>query len=104
MADAPEVGLVAPATSEQAAGPASQQAHAGGIRVPLLFLTVLVIAACGLVYELVAGALASYLLGDSITQFSTVIGAYLSALGLGAWLSRYLDDRQLARRFVEVEL
>jgi spermidine synthase len=72
--------------------------------VPLLFLTVLVIAACGLVYELVAGALASYLLGDSITQFSTVIGAYLSALGLGAWLSRFLKDKELARRFVDVEL
>ena len=71
---------------------------------PLLFLSVFLIAACGLVYELVAGALASYLLGDSVTQFSTVIGAYLSALGLGAWLSRYLDEPGLARRFVEVEL
>lgn len=77
---------------------------AAPLRTPLLFLTVLVIAACGLVYELVAGALASYVLGDSITQFSTVIGAYLSALGLGAWLSRYIDDKDLTRRFVEVEL
>ncbi|MGZ6141824.1 MAG: polyamine aminopropyltransferase [Myxococcales bacterium] len=74
------------------------------MKTPLLFLTVLVIAACGLVYELVAGALASYLLGDSVLQFSTVIGAYLSALGLGAWLSRYLGDRELAARFVDVEL
>src|SRR5947207_8751075 len=73
------------------------------LRTPLLFLTVLVIAACGLVYELTAGALASYVLGDSLTQFSTVIGAYLSALGLGAWLSRWVE-RDLARRFVEVEL
>src|SRR5690348_3489684 len=55
-------------------------------RIPLLFLTVFVIAGCGLVYELTAGALASYVLGDSITQFSTVIGTYLSALGVGAWL------------------
>jgi spermidine synthase len=73
------------------------------LRLPLLFITVLVIAACGLVYELTAGALATYVLGDSVTQFSTVIGAYLSAMGLGAWLSRYLD-RGLARRFVDVEL
>jgi len=55
------------------------------------------------VYELVAGTLASYVLGDSVTQFSTVIGVYLSALGLGSWLSRYVQ-RGLARRFVEVEL
>ena len=55
-----------------------------------LFVTVLLIAACGLVYELVAGALASYLLGDSVTQFSTVIGTYLFAMGIGSWLSRYV--------------
>lgn len=69
---------------------------------PLAYLTVLVIATCGLVYELVAGTLASYVLGDSVMQFSTVIGVYLSALGLGAWLSRFVQ-RGLARRFVEIE-
>jgi spermidine synthase len=73
------------------------------VRSPLVYLTVLVIATCGLVYELVAGTLASYVLGDSVTQFSTVIGVYLSALGLGSYLSRYVQ-RGLARRFIEVEL
>jgi spermidine synthase len=68
-----------------------------------LFLTVLLIAACGLVYELVAGALASYLLGDSVTQFSTVIGTYLFAMGIGSWLSRFVT-RGLVARFVAVEL
>ena len=43
-----------------------------------LLASVFLIAACGLVYELAAGALASYLLGDSILQFSTVIGTYCS--------------------------
>jgi spermidine synthase len=69
----------------------------------LLFLTVLVIAACGLIYELVAGTLASYLLGDSVLQFSTIIGCYLFALGIGSALSRYID-RGLAYRFVWIEL
>ena len=69
----------------------------------ILFLNVLLIATCGLVYELLAGTIASYLLGDSITQFSLVIGLYLAALGVGAWLSRYLNAN-LARRFVEIEL
>jgi spermidine synthase len=72
-------------------------------RTPVLFLNVLVVATCGLVYELLAGTLASYVLGDSVTQFSLVIGIYLSALGVGAWLSGYID-RGLARTFVEVEL
>jgi predicted membrane-bound spermidine synthase len=69
----------------------------------ILFINVLIIAACGLIYELLAGTLASYLLGDSVTQFSLVIGLYLSALGIGAWLSRYIGG-DLAHRFVEVEL
>ena len=73
------------------------------MRSPLIYLTVLVIASCGLVYELVAGTLASYVLGDSVTQFSTVIGVYLSALGVGSYLSKYVQ-RGLARRFVEIEL
>ena len=69
----------------------------------LLFCTVLVIATCGLIYELIAGALASYLLGDSITQFSTVIGSYLFAMGIGSWLSRFIE-RGVPQRFVEIEL
>ena len=50
----------------------------------LLLGSVFVIATCGLIYELVAGTLASYLLGDSVTQFSTVIGVYLFAMGVGS--------------------
>lgn len=72
-------------------------------RTPILFLNVLVIATCGLVYELLAGTIASYVLGDSVTQFSIIIGIYLSALGAGAWLSRFIE-RELARRFVDVEI
>jgi spermidine synthase len=69
----------------------------------LLFLSVLLVAACGLIYELVAGTLASYLLGDSVLQFSTVIGCYLFAMGIGSALSRFLD-RGLVYRFVWIEL
>ena len=72
-------------------------------RTPVLFLNVLIIATCGLVYELLAGTLASYVLGDSITQFSLIIGIYLFALGVGAWVSRFIETG-LARKFIEVEL
>ena len=72
-------------------------------RTPVLFLNVLIIATCGLVYELLAGTLASYVLGDSVTQFSLIIGIYLFALGVGAWLSRFIET-SLARKFIEVEL
>ena len=68
-----------------------------------LYVSIFLVATCGLVYELVAGALASYLLGDTVLQFSTVIGAYLFAMGVGSWLSRYVG-KGLAARFVQVEI
>ena len=68
-----------------------------------LFLSVFLIAACGLIYELIAGTLASYLLGDSVFQFSTIIGCYLFAMGIGSYLSRFLH-RGLVARFVSIEL
>jgi len=68
-----------------------------------LLISVFVIASCGLVYELIAGTLASYLLGDSVTYFSTIIGAYLFAMGIGSWLSRFIG-KGLVARFVLLEL
>ena len=72
-------------------------------RIPLLFLNVIIIATCGLIYELLAGTLASYVLGDSVTQFSIIIGLYLFAMGVGSWLSRFVV-KHIAERFIEVEL
>lgn len=69
----------------------------------VLYTSVLLIATCGLVYELCAGALATYLLGNSVTQFSLVIGVYLSSMGVGSYLSRFLE-RDLLARFVEIEV
>lgn len=68
----------------------------------LLLASVFVIATCGLIYELIAGTLASYLLGDSVTQFSTIIGVYLFAMGVGSWMSGFVV-RGEARLFVQVQ-
>ena len=54
--------------------------------------TTLVVAVAGLTYELIAATVSSYLLGDSIRQFSFVIGVFLSAMGVGAWASRFVAD------------
>jgi len=69
----------------------------------LLLISVFVIATCGLIYELISGTLASYLLGDSVTQFSTIIGVYLFSMGLGSWVSKYFDKNLLAW-FVRIEI
>jgi spermidine synthase len=69
----------------------------------LLLGNVLVVAVCALVYELLCGTLASYLLGDAVLQFSLVLGTYLFAMGVGAWLSKSLEARA-ASRYVQAEL
>src|SRR5688500_11544681 len=70
---------------------------------PVLLASVCVIATSGLVYQLVGGTLASYVLGDSVAQFSMVIGLYLFAMGIGSWLSKFVENDLLVR-FVEIEL
>ncbi|HEY0678149.1 MAG TPA: polyamine aminopropyltransferase [Chitinophagaceae bacterium] len=69
----------------------------------ILLMAVFVIATCGLIYELVAGTLASYLLGDSVTQFSTIIGVYLFSMGIGSFLSKYFEHG-LLQWFIRIEL
>ena len=59
-----------------------KKAKRSAMNKKILILSVFVVASCGLAYELIAGALASYLLGDSVLQFSTIIGCYLFALSL----------------------
>ncbi len=69
----------------------------------LLLFTIFVISTCGLIYELIAGTLSSYLLGDSVTQFSTVIGVYLFSMGIGAYFSKFVRNNLLLF-FIRVEM
>jgi len=68
-----------------------------------LLAAVFVVAVCGLIYELIAASLSSYLLGSSITQFSLVIGLFLTAMGLGSYLTRFLQ-KNLADAFVAIQI
>ena len=69
----------------------------------MLLASVFIVASCGLVYELVAGAVSSYLLGDAVTQFSLVIGVFLCAMGVGSYLAQFIR-RNLLAAFVEMEI
>jgi spermidine synthase len=69
----------------------------------LLLISVFVVATCGLIYELIAGTLASYLLGDSVTQFSTIIGVYLFSMGIGSWVSKYFE-KNIISWFIQLEI
>ena len=74
-----------------------------GAKGAFLMASVFVVAAAGLGYELLAGTLSSYLLGNSVLHFSLVIGLFLTAMGIGSFLSRYVEKR-LLHVFIAVEI
>ena len=83
--------------------PALLGARRAGVEAGALLVSIFIIAVCGLIYELIIGSLSSYLLGDSVFQFSLTLGIFLSAMGLGSFLSR-LVKRDLLRTFLVVEI
>ncbi|WP_309059274.1 polyamine aminopropyltransferase [Streptomyces sp.] len=82
----------------------------GPVRLPvrqgtgrfLVLAGVFVCAACGLVYELELVALATYLMGDSVTQASVVLSVMVFAMGIGSLAAKRLC-RHAAAGFGAVE-
>ncbi|MFF3461794.1 polyamine aminopropyltransferase [Streptomyces sp. NPDC002619] len=71
-------------------GPARLPVRPGTGRF-LVLAGVFVCAACGLVYELELVALASYLIGDSVTQASVVLSVMVFAMGIGSLAAKRLS-------------
>lgn len=69
----------------------------------LLMLTTLVISGCSICYELIISAVSSYLVGDSTLQYSITIGLYMSAMGLGSFVSKFIK-KNLFNWFALVEI
>lgn len=69
----------------------------------VLLASILIVALCGIVYELIIGAVSSYLLGNSIYQFSITVGFFMFAMGIGSYLSQYIRNN-LIRYFVIIEI
>jgi len=72
-------------------------------RVGLLLVSVFIIAICGILYELLISTMSSYFQGSSILHFSLVIGLFLSFMGVGSYLSRFLT-KDLLRWFILFEI
>ena len=72
-------------------------------QLAVLMLSVLVVALCGITYELIIATVSSYLLGNSVYQFSITIGLFMFAMGLGAYLTKRLE-RDLVSSFVVIEI
>ncbi|MGB0798596.1 MAG: polyamine aminopropyltransferase [Planktomarina sp.] len=78
------------------------QPRAVSTRAAWLLVATFLVAVASLIYELIAATLSSYLLGDSVRQFSFVIGVFLTTMGIGAYLSRYVSAALVG--FVWVQL
>ncbi|RMG67530.1 MAG: polyamine aminopropyltransferase [Bacteroidetes bacterium] len=72
-------------------------------RIPVLLTSVFIIATCGILYELLISTISSYFQGSSILHFSLVIGLFLSFMGVGSYLSRYLE-KDLLQWFIRLEI
>ena len=69
----------------------------------ILLISILVVALCGIAYELIISTVSSYLLGNSVYQFSLTIGFFMFAMGVGSYLSKLLGDN-LIQNFITVEI
>lgn len=69
----------------------------------VMLMSVMVVALCGIVYELIIAAVSSYLLGNSVYQFSLTIGFFMFAMGLGSYFSRWFEHNLLSS-FIQIEI
>jgi len=69
----------------------------------VLLFSILVVALCGIVYELIIGTVSSYLLGNSVYQFSLTIGSFMFAMGIGSLISKYFNHLYI-RNFILIEI
>jgi len=74
-----------------------------GRQTSILLFSILVVALCGIAYELIISTVSSYLLGNSVYQFSLTIGLFMFAMGVGAYLSKLLGNN-LIQNFIYIEI
>ena len=71
--------------------------------VPILLVSVFITAICGILYELLCSTISTYFLGAGILHFSLTIGIFLTFMGVGSWLSRYVK-KDLLTWFINAEI
>lgn len=73
------------------------------MKTPYLYAAVFLAGLCSIVYELLISTTSSYFLGSSVRQFSLTIGIYLFAMGVGAFLTKYIRGQALPA-FIRTEI
>ncbi len=72
-------------------------------QIGILLISILVVALCGIAYQLIISTVSSYLLGNSVYQFSLTIGFFMFSMGVGSYLSKLLGDN-LIQNFISIEI
>ncbi|WP_085991695.1 polyamine aminopropyltransferase [Oceanobacillus senegalensis] len=62
-----------------------------------------IVSICGIIFEVLFGALGSYILGDGVKQYTLTISLFLTGMGIGASLSERVM-KNLILAFVWIEL
>lgn len=68
-----------------------------------IITTAFTISVCGISYELLSGTISSYFLGNAVLQYSLTIGIFLSAMGIGSFLSRKFE-KNLLENFILIQI
>ncbi len=76
------------------------------INVPtaLLAASMFFTGACGLVSEYILCTVSTYILGNSIEQFSIIIAMMLLMMGLAGYLQRFMGNNKLIEKFILIEI
>ncbi|MEO1618877.1 MAG: polyamine aminopropyltransferase [Planctomycetota bacterium] len=72
-------------------------------QIATLLVSVMVVAICGIAYELIIAAVSSYLIGNGVLQFSLTIGLFMLAMGIGSLISQRISHNLVAW-FIGIEI
>lgn len=61
-----------------------------------------IVSICGIIFEVLFGALGSYILGDGVKQYTLTISLFLTGMGIGAYISEKMT-RHLIASFIWIE-
>jgi len=91
------------ATTDQPSIELDQYHHLTSSQVAVLLVSIGIVALCGITYELIIGTVSTYLLGNSVYQFSLTIGFFMFAMGIGSYLSKAFV-KNLLGSFIFIEI
>lgn len=61
-----------------------------------------IVSICGIIFEVLFGALGSYILGDGVKQYTLTISLFLTGMGIGAYISEKMTKHLIAS-FIWIE-